>query len=130
MTSSRDLVCHYLEWHSIKSTNCPYLSLLFLTARPFNTQNLIYLFVWNWFSFIISLKRFQPSFLLSSYYLPIYLEMTFLDSIPLGTGSFLIALQLQANDWVILQINPARSVFLHKTLGLWNRHASGESTTC
>ena len=25
---------------------------------------------------------------------------------------------------------PAKSVALHKTLGLWNRHASGENMTC
>ena len=107
MTLSRDLVSHHLEWHSTKSTNCTYLSLLFLTACPFNAPNLIYLFVWNQLSFITLLKCSQPSSLLSSYYLFICWETTFLDSIPLGTGSSLIALRLRADDWVILQINPS-----------------------
>ena len=108
MTSSRDLVSHHLEQHSTKSTDCIYLSLLFLMARPFDAPNLIHLFVGNWLSFITLLKRSQPSSLLSSYHLPICWETTFLDSIPLGTGSSLIALQLRANDWVILQINPSQ----------------------
>ena len=108
MTSSRDLISYHLERHSNKSTNRTYLSLLFLTTRPFDTPNLIHLFVGNRLSFITLLKRSQPSSLLSSYHLPICWETTFLDSIPLGTGSSLIALQLQANDWVILQINPSQ----------------------
>ena len=108
MTSSRDLVSHHLEQHSTKSTDCTYLSLLFLTAHPFDAPNLIHLFVRNRLSFITSLKRSQPSSLLSSYHLPICWETTFLDSIPLGTGSSFIALQLRANDWVILQINPSQ----------------------
>ena len=108
MTSSPDLVSHHLEGHSTKFTNCTYLSLLFLTSRSFDAPNLIHLFVWNRLFFITSLKRSQPSSLLSSYHLPICWETTFLDLIPLETGSFLIALQLQANDWVILQINPSQ----------------------
>ena len=108
MTLSRDLVSHHLEQHSTKSTDRTYLSLLFLTACLFNAPNLIHLFVGNWLSFITSLKRSQPSSLLSSYHLPICWETTFLDSIPLGTGSSLIALRLRANDWVILQINPSQ----------------------
>ena len=108
MISSRDLVSHHLKRHSTKSINHTYLSLLFLTARPFNAPNLIHLFVGNWLSFITLLKRSQPSSLLSSYHLLICWETTFLDLIPLGTGSFLIALQLRANDWVILQINPSQ----------------------
>ena len=56
MTLSRDLVSHHLERHSTKSTNHTYLSLLFLTARPFNAPNLIHLFVGNWLSFITILK--------------------------------------------------------------------------
>ena len=105
MTSSRNLISHHLKQHSTKSTNCTYLSLLFLTVCSFNASNLIHLFVWNWLFFITLLKRFQPSSLLSSYHLFICWETTFLDSIPLGTGFSLIALQLRANDWVILQIN-------------------------
>ena len=108
MTLSRDLVSHHLEQHSTKFTDHTYLSLLFLTARPFDAPNLIHLFVGNRLSFITLLKRSQPSSLLSSYHLPICWETTFLDSIPLGTGSSLIALRLQANDWVILQINPSQ----------------------
>ena len=108
MTLSRDLVSHHLERHLTKSTDRTYLSLLFLTARSFNVLKLIYLFVGNWLSFITLLKRSQPSSLLSSYHLSICWETTFLDSILLGTGSSLIALQLQANDWVILQINPSQ----------------------
>ena len=108
MTSSRDLVSHHLEQHSTQSIDCTYLSFLFLTACPFNASNLIYLFVKNRISFITLLKRSQLSSLLSSYYLPICWETTFFDSIPLETGSSLIALRLQANDWVILQINPSQ----------------------
>ena len=108
MTSLRDLVSHHLEQYSTKSTNCTYLSLLFLTARLFDAPNLIHLFVGNWLSFITLLKCSQPSSLLSSYHLPICWETTFLDSISLGTESSLIALQLRANDWVILQINPSQ----------------------
>ena len=108
MTLSHDLVSHHLEQHSTKSTNRTYLSLLFLTACPFNAPNLIYLFIGNQLSFITLLKRSQPSSLLSSYHLPICWEMTFLDLIPLETGSSLIALRLRANDWVILQINPSQ----------------------
>ena len=107
MTLSRNLVSHHLEQYSTKSTNCTYLSLLFLTARPFDAPNLIHLFVGNRLSFITLLKCSQPSSLLSSYYLFICWETTFLDSIPLGTGSSLIALRLRADDWVILQINPS-----------------------
>ena len=107
MTLSRDLVSHYLKQHSIKSTDRTYLSLLFLTACPFDAPNLIHLFAGNWLSFITLLKRSQPSFLLSFYHLPICWETTFLDLIPLGTGSSLIALRLRADDWVILQINPS-----------------------
>ena len=108
MTSSRDLVSNHLEQHSTKSTDCIYLSLLFLTACSFDVLNLIHLFVKNRLSFITLLKCSQPSSLLSSYYLFICWETTFLDSILLGTGSFFIALQLRANDWVILQINPSQ----------------------
>ena len=108
MTSLRDLVSHYLKRYFTKSTNCTYLSLLFKTARPFDAPNLIYLFIGNRLSFITSLKRSQASSLLSSYYLPICWETTFLDLISLGTGSFFIALRLRANDWVILQINPSQ----------------------
>ena len=108
MTLSRDLINHHLERCSTKSTDCTYLSLLFLTARLFDTPNLIHLFVANWLSFITSLKRSQPSSLLSSYHLLICWETTFLDSILLGIESSLIALQLRANDWVILQINPSQ----------------------
>ena len=108
MTLSRDLVSHHLEQHCTTSINCTYLSLLFLMARPFDAPNLIHLFVGNQLSFITLLKRSQPSFLLSSYHLLICWETTFLNSILLGTGSFFIALQLQANDWVILQINPSQ----------------------
>ena len=74
MTSSRDLISHHLERHSTKSTDRTYLSLLFLTARPFDAPNLIHLFVGNRLSFITSLRRSQPSSLLSSYYLPICWE--------------------------------------------------------
>ena len=108
MILSRDLISHHLERHSTKSTNCTYLSPLFLTAHLFDVPNLIHLFVGNQLSFITLLKRSQPSSLLSSYHLPICWETTFLDSIPLGTGSSLIALRLRANDWVILQINPSQ----------------------
>ena len=108
MTLSRDLVSHYHKRHSTKSTDCTNLSLLFLTARFFDALNLIHLFVGNWLFFITSLKRSQLSSLLSSYHLSICWEMTFLDSIPLGTRSSLIALQLRADDWVILQINPSQ----------------------
>ena len=129
MTLSRDLVSHHLEQHSTKSTNRTYLSLLFLTAHPFDAPNLIYLFVGNRLSFITLLKRSQPSSLLSSYYLSICWETTFLDSIPLGTRSSLIALRLRANDWVILQINPSQVSSFTRSLRPWNRHAGGESTT-
>ena len=105
MTLSHDLVSYHLEQHSTKSTDCTYLSLLFLTACPFNALNLIYLFIGNQLSFITLLKRSPPSSLLSFYHLPIYWKTTFFDLIPLGTGSFLIALQLQTNNWIILQIN-------------------------
>ena len=108
MTLSCDLVSHHLKRYSTKSTNCTYLSLLFLTACPFNAPNLIHLFVGNRLSFITLLKRSQPSSLLSSYHLLIYWETTFLDSILLGTRSSLIALRLWADDWVILQINPSQ----------------------
>ena len=47
MTLSRDLVSHHLERHSTKSTNCTYLSLLFLTTCFFDVLNLIHLFVGN-----------------------------------------------------------------------------------
>ena len=107
MILSHDLVSHYLEQHFTKSTNCTYLSLLFLMARFFDIPNLIHLLVGNQLFFIKSLKHSQLSSLLSSYYFPICWEMTFLDLIPLGTRSSLIALQLRANDWVILQINPS-----------------------
>ena len=69
-----DLISYYLEQHSTKSTNCTYLSLLFLMARLFDAPNLIHLFVGNRLSFITSLRRSQPSSLLSSYYLPICWE--------------------------------------------------------
>ena len=108
MTLSRDFINHHLEKHSTKSIDHTYLSLLFLTIYPFNASNLIYLFIGNRLSFITLLKYSQPSSLLSFYYLLICWEMTFLDSIPLKTGSSLIALQLQANNWVILQINPSQ----------------------
>ena len=108
MTLSRDFISHHLEQYSTKSTDCIYLSLLFLTACFFDAPNLIHLFVGNRLSFITLLKRSQPSSLLSSYHLPICWETTFLDSIPLGTGSSLIALRLRADDWVILQINPSQ----------------------
>ena len=105
VTLSHDLISYYLEQYFTKSTDCTYLSLLFLMAYLFNTLNLIHLFVGNRLFFIISLKRFQPSALLSSYYFPICWKMTFFNSILLGIGYSLIALQLQANDWVILHIN-------------------------
>ena len=108
MTSSHDLVSHHLAQHSIKSTDYTYILFLFLMACPFNVPNLIHLFVENQLSFIILLKRSQPSSLLSSYYLPICWETTFFDSILLRIGSSLIALRLQANNWVILQINPSQ----------------------
>ena len=118
MTLSRDLVSHHLEQHFTKFTNCTYLLLLFLTAHLFDTSNLIHLFVGNQLSFITSLKRSQPSSLLSSYYLFICWKTTFLDSIPLGTGSSLIALRLRANDWVILQINPSQVSSFTRSLRL------------
>ena len=108
MTLSSDLVSHHLERHSTKSTNRTYLSLLFLTARSFDAPNIIHLFVGNWLFFITLLKRSQPSSLLSSYHLPICWETTFFDSIPLGIESSFIVLQLRADDWVILQINPSQ----------------------
>ena len=108
MTLSRDLISHYLELHSTKSTNCTYLSFLFLMACFFDAPNFIYLFVGNQFSFIILLKCSQPSSLLLSYYFSICWKTTFLDSILLRIGSSLIALQLQTYDWVILQINSSQ----------------------
>ena len=108
MTLSRDLISHHLEQHSTKSINRTYLSLLFLTACPFNAPNISHLFVGNQLSFITLLKRSQPSSLLLSYHLLICWETTFLDSIPLRTRSSLIALRLRANNWVILQINPSQ----------------------
>ena len=108
MTLSRDFVSYYLKQYFTKSTDCTYLSLLFLMAHPFDVPNLIHLFIGNRFSFITLLKRSQLSSLLSSYYLPICWEITFLDSIPLGTKSSLIALQLRADHWVILQINSSQ----------------------
>ena len=79
--------------------------ILFLIICFFNVLNLIHLFIDNQLSFIILLKRSPPSSLLSSYYLFIYWETIFLDSIPLKIWSFFIVLQLQANNWIILQIN-------------------------
>ena len=108
VTLLRDFVSHHLERHSTKSTNRTYLSLLFLIACLFNAPNLIHLFVGNWFFFITLLKYSQPSSLLSSYYLPFCWETIFFDSIPLRIESSLIALRLQVNDWVILQINSSR----------------------
>ena len=90
MTSSRDLISHHLERHFTKSTDRTYLSLLFLTARPFDAPNLIHLFVGNRLSFITSLRRSQPSSLLSSYYLPICWECDLLWLDPAGDLGLLL----------------------------------------
>ena len=105
MTLLFDLVSHHFEQHLPKSNDCTYLSLLFLMACLFNAPNLIYLFIGNQIFFITLLTCFQPSSLLSSYHLPICWETTFLDLILMGTESSLIALWLEADDGVILQIN-------------------------
>ena len=130
MTSSHDLISHHLKRHSTKSTTYTYLLLLFLMACSFDAPNLIHLFIRNRLSFITLLKRSQPSFLLSSYYLPICWKTTFLDSIPLGTGSFLQPYNCKPMTGSSYKSTPARSVASYKALDLWNRHAGGENTTC
>ena len=101
-----------------------------LTVCPFNIPYLIYLFIGNWLFFITLLKCSQPSSLLFSYYLLIYWKTIFFNLILLRTGSPLIVLQLQTDDWVTYRSTPARSVALYKALNLWNHHIGSESTTC
>ena len=109
------------------------------TAYFFGTSNLINLLLGIGFlyrivekpisRYPICWKTLPPSFLLSFYHLPICWEITFLDLIPLGIWISLHSLII-ASQWLGHHTNqtPARSVASHKALGLWNRHAGGEST--
>ena len=118
-----------IYWQSTKSTNCLYLSACFYWLTLGRTIH-IHLLLKIGFLTLHCLEAYRPSFyylcicwesaflyciiekhtsrhptaiLILIHQYPICWDAIFLDSILLGLGFLLIALQLQANDKVILQ---------------------------
>ena len=122
MTLSHDPVRHYIQWHSTKSTDRNYL-LPYSWRLTFLVHQTSFIYCWEAATYIALLRSLPAAILfvgkrslyhlttvsISTHQHPICWDATFFHLFPLGFGSPLIALQLQADD-AFINLFPAKLV--------------------